>query len=205
MIPNKQLLLPAQISPLLSPDNIETGPLEDYELGGIGLSDPTQGLQYQNWHLVVAGSGSGTAIYLDSPNTPNTLQFSSSNISWARLAFDPNMHPVISFVDISGPAIWWWDPLIPGTTILRLPSSAGVPACTMDDKRAISLRLGSSDVIVSYIHNNNLVYLQERDRYANEYVLFTNVNTIISNPFVNKIGMGSGNRLMFDIRGALYQ
>lgn len=204
MIPNNQLVQPAIISSFLPPDNIETGPLEDYELGGVGLSDPSQGLQYQVWHMLVTGTGVSTAVYVSAPNTPSTLLFSSPNITWARLAFDQNMRPVISFVDQSGPRFWWWDPTIPGQTFTSLPSTAGVPACTMDDKRPLETRLGFNDVIISYVNNGNLVFRQERDRYNTEYVLFTNIVSIISNAFVNKIGMGIGLRLMFDVRGALY-
>jgi hypothetical protein len=193
------------ITEYLSPDNLDVTPLLDYEEGGIGLSDPSQGLQVQPWTLTVRGTGINTSVWLDAPNTPAVQQFALSNITWARLAFDQNMHPVISYVYQNGCGLWWYDPTIPGQTFLTLPATASFPCVTLDDKRPISTRLGTSDVVLCYINGTNLCYRLQRDRYATEYVWMSNITSKVSNPFVNKIGMTFGYRLLLDIRGALYQ
>lgn len=204
MKPPVIILQPGQIGAYLYPDNLPNTPLTDYQLGGVGLSDPTQGLQYQAWTLQVHGSGAATAVYLSSSNTAPTLIFSYPNITWARLAFDQNMHPVISFIASSLPYYYWWDPNIPGNTISSLSSTVINPCVTLDDKRPLSTTLGLSDVVMSYINSGNLCYRLQRDRYNVEYVWMTGINSLISNPFVNKIGMANNLRLLIEVRGALY-
>lgn len=204
MNPSKSLLPTVIITPYLYPDNLDVTPLEDYEEGGIGLSDASQGLQVQAWHLSVQGSGASTSVWLDAPNTPAVQQFALPNITWARLAFDQNMHPVISYVDATGPGFWWWDPTIPGVTFTSLPSTIVNPCITLDDKRPIQTLLGNTDVVMAYINGSNLCYRLQRDRYGTEYVWMTNITSLLASPFVNKIGMTSGLRLLLDIRGSLY-
>lgn len=204
MNPAVTLIQPAIITGYIPPDDIPPTPLEDWELGGIGLSDSSQGLQVQPWHLLVHGSGSSTSVWLDAPNTPSVQIFSLPSISWARLAFDQNMHPVVSYVALSGPGLYWYDPTIPGSTFTSLPSTVISPCVTMDDKRELQTLLGNNDVVLTYISNGNLYYRLQRERYGTEHVWMTGVNTIVSNPFVNRIGMDFGYRLLIEVRGALY-
>ena len=204
MIPNKSLISPTIVAAYISPDDLAVTALVDYELGGVGLSDASQGLEYQTWTLNVTGSATTTAVELSAPNTAATQIFARPNITWARLAFDQNMRPVIAFIDQGGPTLYWYDSTIPGNTFTSLSTGATYPCCTMDDKRASQTRLGNNDVIVSYVKNGNLYYLQQRDRYATEYVLKTNLNTIIANPFLNKVGMDADRRLLFEVNGQLY-
>lgn len=204
MKPAKTLVDPAIITPFLYPDGLTEDPLIDYQMGGVGLSDPSKGSQYQVWTLTVTGAGAGTAISVSAPNTTSTQILSSPSISWARLAFDQNMHPIIGLVDYQGPKLYWWDPLIPGNTYLNLPATANNPCVTLDDKRPLETTLGTSDVVLTYVNGSNLVYRLQRDRYEVEYVWYSGINTVISSPFVNKVGMSSGGRLQVDVRGALY-
>lgn len=207
MIPNKSLVQPPQLSAYLFPDDLANTFLVDYELGGIGLSDPSQGLEVQEWTLNVLGSGVSTGIYLSAPNTPSTFILSEPYITFARLAFDQNMHPVITFLCNAGSGYYWWDPSIPGNSVVFFPNTSGITyvACSLDDKRPYQTRVGSSDVIMAYVANNNLCYRQQRDRYGIEYVLYVNINNLIPNPLVNKVGMASNYRLQFEIFGNLYQ
>lgn len=205
MIPQKSLIQPPRGSAFIFPDNLISTNLVDYELGGIGLSDASQGLQVQEWTLQVVGLGINTSIQVSSSNTPPTILFSLPNITWGRLAFDQNMHPVICYVDQTGPGFWWYDPTIPGQIFTSLSSDVQTPCCSMDDKRSLEIRLGTNDVIISYIRANGLFYRQQRDRYGIEYSLYPNLNLIIPNPNLNKIGMGVNYRLQFEIYGSLYQ
>lgn len=199
------LVQPPIITAYLSPDDIPPTPLEDWEEGGIGLSDGSQGLQYQVWHLSVQGAGPTTSVWVDAPNTPLTKLFDLPNVTWARLSFDQNMHPVIAFVANGSPGFWWFDPLIPGTVFTSLPSTVITPCVTMDDKRRQQIIAGNSDVVMAYINNNNLCFRLQRDRYNVEYVWYTNIQNTMANPYVNRIGMTVGYRLLIEVRGALYQ
>jgi hypothetical protein len=195
---------PAIILPYLPPDDIEPTDLEDWEMGGVGLSNATLGLEYQVWHLLVHGEDANTSVWVDAPNTAPVQLFALPFITWARLAFDQNMHPVIAYETSAGAGFYWWDPTIPGTTFTSLPSTVHKPCVTMDDKREIQTRLGNNDVVMTYVNLSNLCYRLERDRYGVEYVWLANITSLISNPFVNRIGMTTQYRLLLEIHGALY-
>lgn len=204
MNPAVSLVQDIPIGIYIPPDDITPTDLVDWELGGIGLSDASQGLEVQSWELQVLGTTTGTAVWVSAPNTPLTQVFAYPNITWARLAFDQNMHPVISFVAGGLPFFYWFDPLLPGNTVTALPTTVEFPCVTMDDKRALSTQLGLNDVVMCYINLGNLCYRLQRDRYGVEYVWYAGINTVVSNPFVNRIGMTYGLRLLIEIRGALY-
>lgn len=204
MNPLVVLVQPPIITAYLPPDDRVVTDMEDWEEGGIALSDGSQGLQVQVWHLLVHGTGATTSVWVDAPNTPPTQIFAAANITWARLAFDQNMHPVISFVGGAGPAFFWFDPLLPGNTITALPSTVVKPSVTMDDKRALQTTLGNNDVVMAYINLGNLCYRLQRERYNTEHIWLVNIVALIANPSVNKIGMTTGLRLLIEVHGALY-
>jgi hypothetical protein len=206
MIPNKSLVQPLIWNPYIPPINLPNTFISCEALGGIGLSDPTQGLQTQNWSGYVANVGLPDAsVYLSAPNTPDTFIFAYPGIVWMRFTFDQNMHPFVSFYDGALSRYFWWDPTIPGNTIITMPAGPTYPACMLDDPRPLETRVGTSDIILGYVNNNNLCYRQQRDRYGVEYVLYSGINNLISNPFVNKIGMNERYRLEFEVGGQLYQ
>lgn len=205
MIPNNALVQPAVIGSFLPPKNVRPTNITDMCLGGIGISDPSQGLSYQVWSGIVnSPSTVNSSISISSPNTSPTTLVTSPNITWMRLAFDQNMHPFCSFIDQSGAAYYWFDPTIPGNTIVRMDVGVLSPNCVMDDPSTEATRLNTNDIILSYILNGNLCYRQLRDRFGVEYILYAGINNIISNPTVFISGISSTNRLQFEIDGALY-
>lgn len=206
MIPNKSLIQPPIWSFYTLPINLPNTFTSCEALGGVGLSNPTKGLQLQTWSGYVANVGlSNSSVYLFAQNTPDTLIFTYPGIIWMRFTFDQNMHPFVSFYDGVLSRYFWWDPTLPGNTITTMSSGPTYPSCMLDDPRALETRVGTSDIILGYINNNSLCYRQQRDRYGVEYVLYSGINNLISNPFVNKIGMNEHYRLQFEIGGELYQ
>lgn len=207
MIPGNKLSNPSPIYSIYMPPDGDPGitALIDYELGGIDLYDGSQGLQVQVWTLTLKVIGTNTDYYISSPNTASTYLFSRSYGTWGRLAFDQNMFPIISYVDINGAGYYWYDPIAHAYAFVTMDSTVSFPCVTMDDKRYASTRLGTNDVILAYMNNNNLCYRQQRDRYGTEYVLLSNVGTIIPNPSVWKVGMNDGYRLQFQITGNAWQ
>lgn len=204
MNPPVVLINPAIITAYLYPDDIPPTDLEDWELGGIGLSNASQGLQVQAWHLLVHGVTATTSVWLDAPTVPAFQLFALANITWARLAFDQNMHPVVAYMAGGLPGFYWFDPTIPGNTFTSLPSTVLDPCVTMDDKRALQTALGNNDVVMCYVNLGNLCYRLERERYGTEHVWLANVDHIVANPRVNRIGMTEGYRLLIEVQGALY-
>lgn len=204
MIPGKALSLVPHLSGYISPDGIPVGALQDYTLGGIGLSDSSQGLQVQTWTAYILGTGINTSVWVSAPNTAAVQLFVTPGIIWVRLAFDQNMHPVIAYVSQNGTNLYWWDPTVPGQVFTPLDPAITNPCVTMDDKRPMETTLGNNDVILAYVRINNLYYRQERDRYGVEYTLANGLNNQIISPFLNKVGMNTKYRLQFDIYGNLY-
>lgn len=205
MIPDNSLSTVVLYNPYLPPDDGTITDTMDVELGGPALYSGSGGLQYQTWTANIRGSGATTYIGLSAPNTPEVNFFSSSNLTWVRLAFDQNMYPVLCYIDQNGPAIRWYDATIPGYSIISLGSTVTNPCCTMDDKRDVATRLGTNDVIVAYIKSNNLYFRMQRDRYGTEYLLYSNAQTLIANPKVWEVGMDTKWRLNFTLTGQLYQ
>lgn len=191
-------------TPYIPPDGSPVTSLTDVTLGGIGIQDPSQGLEVQTWSLQVVPNGLNGDFYISAPNTSATYMFSRINATWGRLAFDQNMFPFIAYIDTYGAGYYWYNPVISGFQFVVMASDVTNPCCTMDDKRPISTRVGSNDIILTYVRNNSLYYRQQRDRYATEYLLYNNINNIIPNPTVWKVGMNTGMRLQFLLHGNLY-
>src|SRR5574337_1775315 len=204
MIPQNSLSSTVVYSDYLPPDDLPPRTLVSYQEGGIGLSDPTQGLQYQVWTLeaLAVDAPFPNKMFVSAPNTLSKFLFETTYIQECSLAFDPNMHPAIAFVDYLGPGLWWYNATVPGYQVLRLPTGSKYPQVTLDDKRATSLRSGLSDIILTYVRDNNLYFRQLRDTFSVEYTLM--VGLPVPNPLAIKVGMNEGYRLQWTIGASLY-
>ena len=205
MMPGNALSTTFMYAPYLPPDNILPSLTTSYQLGGIGLSDASQGLQVQTWTLTIAGTVTLNDMVISSPNTLATVLLSKPNVTSVSLAFDQNMKPCIAYVSQGNAYFWWYDNTISGYTIIALPAGSTSPQCTLDDKRAVSINLGKSDIILCYLLNNNLYMAQERDRFTIAYDLRTSVGNDIPNPSLLKVGMNTIGRLEFTVGGSLWQ
>lgn len=194
MIPNdslSSLLLPAM---WLAPDDLENSYLVDYELGGIGLDDPSQGLKVQTWTLKLVGSD----VIISAENWPETILFTRIGITELSLAFDQNMKPFVAFVENDVAKFWWFDTFVGTVVFSTLPAGSRTPRCCLDDKR--ELQTGTSDIILCYALNGILCRRQQRDRFTIEVQLGALHNT---DDGIRRVGMHEKNRLQFMIQGPL--
>ena len=179
----------------LSPDDQETFNLLVYELGGIGLNDPSAGLRYQTWtgrYFPTTGEMSVSA-----PNTPPTTLFTRSGITEIDLAFDQNMRPFVAFVENGDAKYWWCDTDVQKQVFSNLPAGSLTPRCCMDDKR--ETQTNHNDITLGYVHGGDLKIRIQRDRFGAEYT--------IQSPFLHpkfqlpavleRIGMNKVNRLQY--------
>lgn len=203
MMPGNALSLVPKSTGFQYPDNIPVYNTTDYQMGGIGIADSSQGLQVQPWFLELSGTVTSNNVVISAPNTQPTILFSAPNITEISLAFDQNMRPAVAYVSQGNPYFWWYDTTIPGYTIITLVAGITNPRCTLDDKRLREIDLGLSDIILAYIRSNSLYMRQERDRFTVEY--FLGSLSSVPGPTLNKIGMNLINRLQFQIFGNLYQ
>lgn len=162
----------------------------DFEDGGAGLNDPSQGLLYQAWkaRLTLAGE-----VWLSAPNTPEFLLYSAPGITEISLAFSQNMEPHLAFVENGEAKLWWYDTTIPGHTVMNLGSAVITPRICLDDKRLLQSAI--SDIIMMYVKAGDLYYRQQRDRFGVEYLLQAGVG----DKGIRKIGLTTQLRLQVQI------
>lgn len=174
MIPSHSITPTPQIWYYLFPDDREPSLIEDFELGGIELSDSSQGLRVQVWRAFLSGGVNFIQnVMIESPTHPASVLFTAQGVTQVALAFDQNMHPFIAFVQNGQARFWWFDPTIPGQTFTNLPVGSITPAASLDDKRQETI--ASSDTILSYIRAGTLYWREQRDRFLIEYTVATGV------------------------------
>lgn len=140
--------------------------LQDYEMGGAGVSDSSQGLLVKLW----TARYEGDSVLLSAPGVPETVLFTRPGITQIALAFDTNMAPFVAFQDPGGVAYWWFDPS-EGEHVVGpyLPAGVHSPRCCLDDKRYLTDQ--TRDIILAYLRDGSLYYRQQRDNYGVEYLL----------------------------------
>lgn len=179
----------------LHPDELTSHALYDYEMGGIALNDPTEGLRVQVWNLWLQGDD----VVTRAPSygsDPATVLFTDTGITELSLAFDQNMNPFVAYVK-DGDAKWWWfDTFDSQTKHSFLPSGSVSPRCCMDDKR--ETQTAANDILLAYVRNNNLYYREQRDRYGVEYLKRLTVDATII-----RLGMNHVNRVQYLMQGLI--
>ncbi len=178
-------------SDLLNPDSAVRAPLLDYELGGVAISDSSQGLQAITWSCYIPPNTNDVML---KPGDGAPILFAQiAGVIELALAFDQNMRPVIAYQTLSGLFLYWYDSLAAGYITTGFGPGRN-PRLTLDDKR--DFNIGNSDVIFAYIRDDGLFYRQQRDRYGIERQLDTGVSKLS----LANIGMNRGLRMQFDLK-----
>jgi len=171
VIPGNELSSTPQPAPFTFPFSRDDA-LTDFEFAGVGIQDPSQGLDVQMWKLrYLEETGE---FMLSAPNYPETSQFVRFNVSYVSLSFDSNMNPFISFTEAGVSTFWWFD-TVPQAQIFSnniIPTSSS-PYATLDDTRP--LQNTARDNLLFYVRGGSLYYRQQRDRYTIERLLATGV------------------------------
>ena len=174
----------------IPPDDRVTLRLIDYELGGIALNDPSQGLKVQRWTLTYENN---TNVLCTPQSGEATVLFSTSGITELSLAFDQNMRPHVAYQKDGNVRLWWWD----STEDDMVDTNFGAgrsPRLALDDKRPT--QISTSDIIFAYIQGGELRYRQQRDRFQTERVLRTGISTQTR---LKNIGMTRNWRMQFEL------
>lgn len=182
MFPLNELATPSHFAGFAYPVK-SSAPIDDkqdWEMGGIGLNDPSGGLLVQLWKftLVVDEETTVGSVYVEAPSVAATLLFAAEDISEIAGAFDQNMNPVVAYMQSGSPKLWWWDPTAGAMVHTALPGGAFDLRVALDDKRAFNV--ADSDVILSYVRGGSLYYRYQRERYASEHLLKEGVSGLIS-------------------------
>lgn len=161
----------------------------DYETGGIGIANSSQGLWVQVWRgRLVSGE-----IILDVPSNssiPAFSLFSGTGITEFSFSFDQLMRPLAVFVQGGRSKMYWFNPVTSGYSVTDYGSAVINPRLSLDDKRPDLIN--SSDVIFAYVKNSALCYRMQRERFETERILTSGVSGLV------KIGINEQNRLQFE-------
>lgn len=207
MIPNGGLSDKAHIAGFQFPVK-STSPedrLQDWELAGKYLNDPSDGLMVKVWRVALERTDDPVSEVLNvtlhapggvSLSESSRVLFSGEGITEVALAFDQNMNPFIAYMQDGMPKIYWYDGNIPGMTHTNLPAGCYDLRCTLDEKRAFNV--SNSDIVLSYLRGGNLCARYQRDRYENEYILKSSVG---ANAELISMAMNVGSRLQWRMRG----
>lgn len=174
----------------LPPDDIARNRLTvDYELGGVALSDPSQGLLVQVW----TADTDGSTVTVSAPLAGATVVTSDTGITEIAFTFDQNMRPTVAYRAGAANKLYWYDTFLGATTTLTLASDITSMRLCHDDKRA--QMQGTSDMLLFYIRAGSLRYRQQRDRFLTEYALAT---LPVGAVYIRRVGMSGGLRLQIE-------
>lgn len=164
----------------------------DYMDGGVGIQDPSLGLNYQTWTAEIVEDIVEDRIVLSAPTYPATAIYTGDDITEVSLAFDQNMQPAVAFMEAGVAKMLWYDTTIQELVVTEIPGNVSHPRVAFDDTR--SFNLANADVILAYIRDGALYYRQQRDRYGIE-------RQLSSGPWIAlvRIGIGSGYRFQFQV------
>lgn len=196
-LPDDQASTEAVIANYEIPYNRYSGPLEDFEAGGIALNDSSQGLAYQVWHLIYdddeSSPGYGNFTLRAESTGDVSVPLNVPNVTRVGLAFNQNMDVFICYETRDCEAkFYWYDPLLADHATSTLVAGSQSLACCLDDHRIT--QTGTSDIILAYIRSGTLYYRQERDRFTIERSLGS-----VGAATLDKVGMTKNLRLKFEV------
>lgn len=166
MFPLHTFIAEGPVSPYLWGGEVLSDGVESWEMGGVGISDPSGGLMYQMWRGVL-DVATGTVL-LSSPNTPEFVLYSEAGITQMDFSFDQNMKPCLAFTQNGVAKFWWYNTVTSQYEVIVL-TGAVTPLVVLDDKRPVGVN--SSDVVLVYLRDGSLYCRDQRDRFTIEYDL----------------------------------
>lgn len=197
MLPDNTLSdIPVRAS-FLYPDRFQLGSLtEDYEMGGIAIQDPSEGLQYQPWFGYWRQEDSAVCVR-PAIDGEDTVLFTEPDLFEMSFTFDQNMRWVCATQRTDGSFRFrWYDSAVADYVVTEVE---GVTAfhCALDDKRAVSTLSNTNDILVTYIKDRNLYVRVQRERYEIEHLL---ANTLPKNLRISNFGMNERYRVQWRLR-----
>ena len=158
------------LSPFLYPDNVSTdNELEDYEMGGIALQDPSQGLQYQVWKGF--WDPLTTTAYLEPADTSIPIPiFTESDVVEFCFTFDQNMRWAAAIRTSANLLKFRWYDTAAAAYVTTDISNVRSVRLTLDDKRLLQTQFGNTDIIITTLTTGGVLgWSLQRERFINWY------------------------------------
>lgn len=194
MIPEGRLSTIPDPSQFIWSEKQREKPLTGYHIGGVNVSDPSQGLEVKLWTVGYDKDTGGVAV--SAPGSVTTVLFTAADVEELDLAFDQNMRPIVTYVQAGVAKFYWYDPNVANYIHTTLPAGAKNPRVAMDDTR-YQFTASNSTVIIAYMRNDSLMVKYQTDRYTAEHMLQEDCGGTLVN-----IGMNKKWRFQFYIWGA---
>lgn len=159
-------------------------PLNSKSLGGVDLSDVSQGTSSYLWN----GSVKEKVITINNSMHSYEVFETDSDPVFFDFAFTQNNSPVLSWMDESGSYIRFYDSTTESDVTMKIPDAVN-PCVKLDDPREDQSTI--SDVILSYqkVGDSSLYIRYQRDRYSIEHKLSEPMKG-----FLKQAGMMNNNR-----------
>jgi hypothetical protein len=142
-----------------------TIPLVDHERGGEAIGVPTFNSPY-DWTCVYEDGI--IKVYRNDLGVRHNV-LTRADVTHLGMAFDQSMTVYLCFTDGAGSWLYYYNSSIEAMDFLFLGADAITPCMCLDEKRT-SLS-GDSDVIVSYIKDDELCCRVQREAFLTENVL----------------------------------
>lgn len=197
MIPDNELSMRAMPASFQYPDGIVLNKLtEDYEMGGIALQNPTQGLRVQPWFTYWDENDSTVYTKPGIVGEPIPL-FTEADVFELGFTFDQSMRWVSGTFTTDGKfRLRWYDTAVGGYVTTVMEGLTAFRLCH-DDKRAIPIQVGHTDVLLTYIKDNNLYIRNQRERFIIEHLLQADLP---NNLRITNFGMNDRWRVQWRLR-----
>lgn len=138
-------------------------PLVDYEVGGIAINDPSQGLGGYDWTAEYDLADGWVYVWREDQGKASKVGvLQRPGIIRIGLAFDQNMRVHLCWTDSVGTFLWRYS-ADTGEMVAVQVAGASSPCITMDDHRPE--RVSDSDIILSYISGTQLCFRVQRELY----------------------------------------
>ena len=182
-------------SEFLVPDNfIPIIPTVDRELGGIALSDPSQGLQVQDWECSWNALTDNIEVY-PVGSTTKTAIINAPLVTKVSLAFDANMRPYIAYCSDGVNYFRWYDAAAGDYTTTTFAAERDL--CVTHDIKTFELvQSNVTDVLLFYLRGDGVFYRRQRDRYTIEYRIATLSNNLAK---LAGVGLSRENRIQLQL------
>lgn len=197
MLPDNVLSTEVVQGIYLFPDNIVGTPLEDYELGGVAIQDPSQGLQVQPWYGYWSALDNTAYLRANFTGSPIAL-FTESDVVEFSFTFDQSMRWVAATLSSTGVLKFrWFDASVPGYVMTTYSNVFSMKLC-LDDKRRAQLAADKSDILLTYITTSQELYFRaQRERYLVAHLLSS---TIQPNVSITNFGMCKNYRVQWRLQ-----
>lgn len=197
MIPDNVLSSEIVRRPWVYPYGMSSKDFERFELGGITLQDPSQGLRYQTW-FGQWNPETGIASLKALTTEQEFPLYTQVGVKEFLFTFDQNMRYVTATLhDGYVCKLRWYDPLVENYVITDF---AGIYSgfVRLDDNRDLEVFLGKSDVIFTYISTaGRLCFRTQRERYLIEHILTSDLPPDPKRLRISNFGMNKGLRLQW--------